>query len=938
MLGGCAGRAFPRSPDLRELARPVARIDSLITVSRVDSAQALIDIYLPSARAEADSGLLLFLLSRRGRAYASFDRAREAEPPLREAAELAEALRDTATLCLAFRWLGVSVDQQGRRGEAREINTRLRGLARAIGDRKDEAWAIFGLGWQAEQDGAYDEACDSYQTALEIFREVGESGGEIWAWNGLGSIAQRRGDFDGATEGYRRSMRRAVEVGHVNGELRALNNLGTVEFLRGDPDRALEAFQRARDLQVERGNRYEAAIPALNVAICLTHLGRLQEAEAGLLEWIDLSVREGWRNREFSLRSQLARVYFNKEDYPAAARAYRECLAMGDALPVPTRIQVAYGLSNALGKMDSSAAGLAVLDRVQDSARGGVGDEMAVYLDGTRGLRLLEMGRPAEALPFLLEADRGAERLGLTDARLYALPNGAIACRRLGMADSSLAMLQRARVVWEAERQVSASPDWREARGSLGSMIYTDLAAGLTKLRPGGVVRDNLAEAFDQLQAFKARTLLDRMRGPQPTLDPGGSANHDSTEGVPSILDPVIGLSEMQRDLLGPDEVFLDCYLGPEQSIVFAVTRDDALCAAIPPESALVERIQTYREILTSAADGNGVDAPSDELLGATARNIDSLLFGGAAVLMRGKKRVIISPDGPLHRIPFGLGEAAGANADDARRWIRIPSATILSAVRGARHERTGRRPGSVLALRGLVGSDGGALDGARAEIAHLARRFEDVDTRLPEGRDGASPWSALADYDLIHIAAHARILDQAPWQSTIAIAGGADSGLVAREVADLRLRATLVVLSSCESAGGGIRAGEGVAGLTSAFLAAGAPAVVSTLWPVDDRVTTGFMEAFYEAIADGHPAGEALGIAQREIRSRPATRAPFYWAGFVLAGNDMVPLVLRRRPGVGIPAAVALAALLAVAGVGIYRGRRRGSAVTKRNREGPYR
>jgi tetratricopeptide (TPR) repeat protein len=905
-----------------------ALVDSLIAASRSDSARTMIEARLPAARASGDSLELLVLLSRLGRIHAAADHAKEAEPFLRESVLLAEGLGDSAALCMSLRWLGVSVDQLGRRNEAREINLRLRDLARAIGDRKDEAWAIFGLGWQAEQAGDNDEARTSYQEALKIFSEIGESSGEIWAWNGIGSVAQRRGDFDGATEGYRRSMLRAVEVKHGNGELRALNNLGTVEFLRGDPSKALAAFERARDLQLRRGNQREAVIPALNVAICQTHLGRYEEAEEGLRQGITLCVAGGWRSLEISLRSQLARVYFNKKDYPSAARAYRECLAFGETLPLTTRVQISYGLSNALGKMDSSAAGLAVLDAIEESQRGAVGDEMAVYLMGTRGLRNLEMHRPAEALRYLRMADERAARLGLSDARLYALSNAAVACRALGQGDSSLALLERARGVWEAERKVSASPDWREARGALGNMIYTDLAAGWMEKRDGSSERSRLSAAFDRLQTFKARTLLDRMRGP------GEDHGQDQGGGQGQAQAQVIGLEKLQTDVLRSDEAFLDCFVGPERSIVVAVTREDARLALLPPESTLVARIEVYREILTAEADG-GQETVGGETMRRAARGIDSTLFGGVESLLRGKRKIFVSPDGPLHLIPFGLGEVGdGVNAS-APRWIRVPSATVLSVVRAASAER--EQPGArrTLAVRGSPRPGGRALEGARAEVYRLARRYRGVDTDLPTQRAGEPAWQGLESYDLIHVAAHARILDQAPWLSSIEIVSGTDSSLTARQVAELRLRASLVVLSSCESAGGKIRSGEGVAGLTSAFLAAGAPAVLSTLWPVDDRVTVGLMDAFYAALSEGRPPGEALAIAQAKIRARPATRAPFYWAGFVMAGDDGIPVVLKRWPSVEVLGGITLGLILVIAGIAAYRRSRRTKVVINKVPEG---
>ena len=117
---------------------------------------------------------------------------------------------------------------------------------------------------------------------------------------------------------------------------------------------------------------------------------------------------------------------------------------------------------------------------------------------------------------------------------------------------------------------------------------------------------------------------------------------------------------------------------------------------------------------------------------------------------------------------------------------------------------------------------------------------------------------------------------------------------------------------------------GEGVLGLSSAFLSAGIPAVVATLWPVDDQVTRRLMRGFYAELAAGRSIAEALALAQRAVRDEPDTRHPFFWSGFVVIGDGDIrlPLARRWRPS---PALVAAGALLFLGLlVGIVHRRRR--------------
>jgi CHAT domain-containing protein len=102
--------------------------------------------------------------------------------------------------------------------------------------------------------------------------------------------------------------------------------------------------------------------------------------------------------------------------------------------------------------------------------------------------------------------------------------------------------------------------------------------------------------------------------------------------------------------------------------------------------------------------------------------------------------------------------------------------------------------------------------------------------------------------------------------------------------------------LSGCETGSGEVLAGEGVLGLGNAFLAAGATSVVASLWRVDDRATARFMRAFYVQLARGATVAGALREAQRTVAADPEMAAPFYWAGFVVAGDGAARVPLRLR------------------------------------------
>jgi CHAT domain-containing protein len=106
-------------------------------------------------------------------------------------------------------------------------------------------------------------------------------------------------------------------------------------------------------------------------------------------------------------------------------------------------------------------------------------------------------------------------------------------------------------------------------------------------------------------------------------------------------------------------------------------------------------------------------------------------------------------------------------------------------------------------------------------------------------------------------------------------------------DIYNLKLRADLVVLSACQTALGKEIRGEGLIGLTRAFMYAGTPRVIASVWEVPNRATAELMKRFYNHfLVDRMSPAAALRAAQLEIRSIPRWSAPFFWAGFVLQGE----------------------------------------------------
>jgi CHAT domain-containing protein len=159
------------------------------------------------------------------------------------------------------------------------------------------------------------------------------------------------------------------------------------------------------------------------------------------------------------------------------------------------------------------------------------------------------------------------------------------------------------------------------------------------------------------------------------------------------------------------------------------------------------------------------------------------------------------------------------------------------------------------------------------------------VGTRLEKER-----WKMEAPrYRILHLATHGVLNSNSPLSSYLVMNG--DNVLTAREILKMNLDADLTVLSACETARGKFRFGEGMIGMSWAFLVAGAPTTVVSQWKVDAAATSQLMVAFHRNLkvkSGEHLSGraEALRQAGLQLLASPQYKHPFYWAGFVMIGN----------------------------------------------------
>ncbi len=924
-----------RPPSRDHAALLTASLDSLLTARNFDSVHTIVTQRLPGAMAAGDTSTVCALLLARGQADQFAGRFREARETFTVVRQWAEAARDSARWMDGLRGGAYSAGVLGMRDEAATLNTRLLELALASGDKRREAWSRTGFAFMSMVSGDLAGARAGYARAMQLFRAVGDARSELVPLVGLGRVYTSTGQIDSARACFQRAWLTATEIGQHVEAAHALNNLGTLEHRYGDLSLAIQYYRRAFEIHRTRGEATGAMNTASNLALALQTCGRYDEAVEILQEQLVVCEAAGLRPLTGLLLKNLGFVHLRANRIETAGATFRRALAMGDTLDTNVRLDAAWGLSDVLAFDDLEAAIAVLEEALERFGEDDLGLELWSRIALTR--HFADLGQDDRAL---LEARRSvaiANAIPPDQKRASAFLLASRCYRAVGDLDSAMVMLDAGAEGLRSKRAASAHETGRFYMSELVRAAEVLLEYPADRPEP-----ERYGAFFDLLEEFRATNRRESISDPR-------------TPGT-DVARPVT-LRELQRDILAPGDLLIEFYSLYRKMVLFVASRDTATCVTIPgPNTPLQRQIEDYCNI---AAERPGAHTLSEADLMDLELALGQAVFGPVADLVARADRLIIVPDRYLHALPFGLLALPNAAEEPVRLLdhatiFLLPSASVLAAAEPDSSHAAEAGRAFLVVTAGGAGSE--SLRGARAEARTLERRYADVvECHGPVTTEEVC--GRMQDSRIIHIAAHIDVNDQEPWYSGIQVGSapvaeespavrsasmppmesmqllsGEDSLLVARtftpdpylrahQVAALSLSARLAVLSGCESALGRLSLGEGVIGLGSAFMHAGVPAVIGSLWKIDDRTTVDLMKSFYDGLADGLTVAGALRRAQLEMRARSETAHPFYWAGFVVVGDgrQTVPLV-RKSPIVPVATIAASLLLLTAAGWFVIR------------------
>ena len=679
--------------------------------------------------------------------------------------------------------------------------------------------------------GQLAEARQHFLRALAFARSHHNSWLEVSASLNLGFIALQVDHFDEAVDWSKSAYREAAASGYQYLMEAAAGNLGWAYYQLGDDDRALEQFLVAEDAAARVGSLGDQ------------------------LKWI----------------SDAGYVYQDGGDLSRALDCYRKRFLFAKQLDSKEDIEIALQDLAQLSLMNGNLKDASsYVDQVAPMETAG-GGKLSPYLLLTKGMLAAALDRDGEA-----EADFRSvwnDRDNLTTLRLDA--------------GSGLARL------YESQRR----PDAAEQMYKSTLAVYESARATLRKEEEQLPFGANATEVYDdyihllvgQKRTADALAIADRSRA--RALEQGMDADAGAGSLRSTAIDP-------RRIARSTDATLLFYWLGKKQSYLWAITPARVAMFLLPPREQIAAHVKNYSAAILNFQDPQAIG------------NKDGLwlyneLVAPAKTSIQPRKPVVILDDGALSELNFdtllvpGPGSVKGNEENAATHYLieEFPLVSAPSLAMFGAGKNTRERGARMLLLGDPVSpsQDFPSLPLFAYEMAKIEGRFSKNQLTVVGGTQ-ATPAAYLAShpsqYAYIHFVSHAVASKNDPLDSAIVLSrSNADENsfkLYAREIIKEHIDAQLVTISACYGSGTRLYAGEGLVGLSWAFLRAGAHRVIGSLWEVSDTSTPRLMDSLYGNLANGNSPESSLRAAKLDlIHSQSRFSLPFYWAVFQMYDRE---------------------------------------------------
>jgi len=785
----------------------------------------------------------------------------------------------------------------------------------AIGDRHSEAIALNALGQAYQNFKEYQLALNNYNQALRIFQHDSALDGVSVSTYMIAGIYSLQEDFEQAIAYYERCLKLSRAAGKSRTEVNALNEIAKIYALQGRHDLAAKQSHLVEKFYESIGDQRSQALALNGYGDSLFQQKQTQQALEAFSRALSLSEKIGDKDILITALYNLARANLASGAPEVALSLIKRSLEIIEDL----RANVAspeFRLSYFSEVRQHYELCIEVLNRLNQLHPGeGYGAEAFLVSEKSRARLLLDLVRESRA--------------GIREG---------------------------------------AAKDLLDREHELRGLIRTH-AQYRFELSSTGRNSADLAEVEYQLAQLKAQyqDVEAQLRQQNPHLS--------------SLEQPATGSLEQIQKELRDEDVLLEFSLGDERSYLWVTTSNSFQTFELPARKNIEDLARELYRLITarqeiegqSSADYQAKIETSEKLLLEKASSLSQMLFGQLADQLA-NKRLVVVPEGALQYVPFEALPAPNNSKKllETNEIVVEPSFSALIAIRNnvvrhassldklvaviadpvlsANDERVQSDPQTALVAASPETSEAMTRAGGLGRLAHAAEEADAITAVAPRGSTmvakgfDASRETAMSpnigEYQIVHFATHGFLDSEHPELSAIVLTmmdpkGVKTNGLMPlNDIYSLDLSAELTVLSACQTALGKDIKGEGLVGLTHAFMSAGSKSVVASLWKVDDRATAVLMGHFYKAmLQQGMSPAAALRSAKLKMMQDEHWNAPYYWAGFVLQGEYTNRISVDHHPWLKTRfVALSFLTLIAVTGLLIIYKRRRRISLRQSN------
>lgn len=783
--------------------------------------------------------------------------------------------------------LGLALIDLGELTRARLRLEEAEGRARQADEKWGHASALTNLGLLDDFTGEPHRAIERFSEALPLWRQIGDPVETAQVLHNMAVAYGLLDRHDRALDLLAEARGLALQAGDEGREANILLSRGWIHYLRGQPSEGQPDLERVLEIRRRLGDRNGEAVALDRLGTLLKEGGKLTEAEQSYRRSLDLSVAAESPLDVAATIANLGCLYVRAGSFEKAQQHLQDAVRRYREFDDPRAVshveyclaQAAEGVGDSDRALDHVRRALEVVDQLRKTAR-------------TRGhyYRPIWLWQEYADFEVALLLRRYRESREQEDLE-----------RIFRAAD-----LARARTLFEKVVEtgvgvpIIARPHLRAEERRLQEELNR---RGRDRIPSGGA---RSADDQSERDIRRLRDELDQIRAAIRVADPRHGANSPRSVTV-----------ESARQLLAPRTALLSYVLGDERSYLLTLDQSQLTAHELPPRAELESYARTFHRALRESRS-----SPLQWQL--IAARLTPLLLPAEAIPPE-VDRLILVVDGLLHYIPFAtLVSPRNAKAPlvDDFELTYVPSVSILARLRDRGRVRRGdrvavfadpvfdRQDDRFRTKKAHSDRDSRGSSGGRPQQDHLPRlqASEDearaiADLAEPQASSINLGFDAsrrrvlglnLLKYDILHFATHAWIDERFPELSGLALsrfdpAGKAiESDLRLHEIHGLRLNAYLTVLSGCDTALGEHVRGNGIEGFAHGFLYAGSSRVLVSLWRVEDRAAAQLMAEFYRRLlAGGASPAAALRGAQAWLRGQPGREAPYYWAPFVLQGDD---------------------------------------------------